>query len=68
MKLRKFTDDDIIDVLKKYESPGNPFYESNFSDYLIDIKGEEYEGITFDSLTSSEEVIKDYRNWKTMNC
>jgi hypothetical protein len=58
---------EIVSILKKYESENSPFYETNFSDYLIDINLDEYEGISLSKMNSEEDVINDFIFWKDLN-
>ena len=58
------TKENIISILKKYENPTNPFYKSNFSDYITDLKSYEYEGMSLSDMNSEEDVITDYKKWK----
>jgi hypothetical protein len=60
----ELSDEQIITILKKYEDPESGFYKTNFSDYLIDIKDEDYEGTPQDFLTTEKKVISDYKKWK----
>lgn len=60
----ELSDKQIITILKKYEDPESEFYKTNFSDYLIDIKGKNYEGTPKDLLTTEKKVISDYKKWK----
>jgi len=58
------TKENIINILKKYENPTNPFHKSNFSDYITDLKSYEYEGMSLSDMNSEEDVITDYKKWK----
>jgi hypothetical protein len=58
------TKENIINILKKYENPNNPFYKSNFSDYITDLNSYEYEGMSLSDMNSEEDVITDYKEWK----
>lgn len=58
------TKENIISILKKYENPNNPFYKSNFSDYITDLNSSEYEGMSLSDMNSKEDVITDYKEWK----
>jgi hypothetical protein len=58
------TKENIISILKKYENPNNPFYKSNFSDYITDLNSYEYEGMSLSDMNSKEDVITDYKEWK----
>jgi hypothetical protein len=58
------TKENIINILKKYENPNNPFYKSNFSDYITDLNSYEYEGMSLSDMNSKEDVITDYKEWK----
>ena len=58
------TEENIISILKKYENPNSPFYNSNFSDYITDLNSYEYEGMSLSDMDSEEDVITDYKEWK----
>jgi hypothetical protein len=58
-----FRDSEIIKILKSSVSSDSLFYQSNFSDYLIDIKHVEYDGVPQDKLITSQDVIDDFKKW-----
>jgi hypothetical protein len=56
----------IISVLKKYEDPNDPFYKTNFEDYMTDLQNDEYEGTHPEDIQSEKELISDYTFWKKL--